>query len=148
MAYEPTGVYDRISELNSDLAEGQHDAEEALSLLLNAMHDEIVTVRKAAGQTQKSVTTVTEQATVPGAMASGDAGEWKTTTKSGRVMKSSVTCSSEPFDQSSPISEGFRGLSHSSIKIQGNDSSPPVQVHRQTDTVTATYRTAFFHTSA
>ena len=29
MAYEPTGVYDRISELNSDLAEGQHDAEEA-----------------------------------------------------------------------------------------------------------------------
>ena len=127
MAYEPTGVYDRISELNSDLAEGQHDAEEALSLLLNAMHDEIVTVRKAAGQTQsKTVTTVTEQvATVPGAMAGGDAGEWKTTTKSGRVMKSSVTCSSEPFDQSSPISEGFRGLSHSSIKIQGNHSSPP-----------------------
>ena len=107
------------------MAEGQHDAEEALSLLLNAMHDEIVTVRKAAGQTQKTVTTVTEQATVPGAMASGDAGEWKTTTKSGRVMKSSVTCSSEPFDQSSPISEGFRGLSHSSIKIQGNHSSPP-----------------------
>jgi len=124
MAYEPTGVYDRISELNSDLAEGQHDAEEALSLLLNAMHDEIVTVRKAAGQTQKTVITDTEQAS-PGAMASGDAGEWKTTTKSGRVMKSSVTCSSEPFDQSSPISEGFRGLSHSSIKIQGNHSSPP-----------------------
>ena len=122
MAYEPTGVYDRISELNSDLAEGQHDAEEALSLLLNAMHDEIVTVRKAAGQTQKIVT---NDEPVPGAMASGDAGEWKTTTKSGRVMKSSVTCSSEPFDQSSPISEGFRGLSHSSIKIQGNHSSPP-----------------------
>lgn len=121
MAYEPTGVYDRISELNSDLAEGQHDAEEALSLLLNAMHDEIVTVRKAAGQSTKP--------------ESGDAGfveerkdqdgEWKMTTKSGRVMKSSVTCTSEPFEQSSPISEGFRGLSHSSIKISGNHSSPP-----------------------
>jgi len=126
-AYEPTGVYAQISKLNPDLTEGQHDAEEALSLLLNAMHDEIVTIRKAAGHTT-ATTTTTVMASVPVNNGVGDGdGEWKTTTKSGRTVKPSVSCtgtSGQSFD-SSPISEGFRGLSHSSIKIAGNHPSPP-----------------------
>ena len=124
-AYEPTGVYAQISKLNPDLTDGQHDAEEALSLLLNAMHDEIVTVRKAAGHTSPGPITTVAPVAVNG-LGDGD-GEWKTKTKSGRTVKPSVSCtgnSGQSFD-TSPISEGFRGLSHSSIKIAGNHPSPP-----------------------
>ena len=117
-------MYQQISKLNPDLTEGQHDAEEALSLLLNAMHDEIVTVRKAAGHTSPS-----SGAPLPPTDTGDGDGEWKLTTKSGRSVKPSVSAVgggsvTTSFD-SSPISEGFRGLSHSSIKIQGNHSSPP-----------------------
>ena len=117
-------MYAQISKLNPDLNEGQHDAEEALSLLLNAMHDEIVTVRKAAGVCRQVNGTAQVQ---PEPESAGDG--WKTTTRSGRSVKQSVNTGTESggaYDVS-PISSGFRGLSHSSIKVANHASPPPTE---------------------
>lgn len=119
MAYEPREVYGHISKLNPDLSDGQHDAEEALSLLLNAMHDEIVALCKAAGH-NPTITTGTE--IVPEQMGDG----WQTTSKSGKAIRPSITVGRTTFDDS-PISAGFRGISHSSIKVTGHPSPPPTE---------------------
>ena len=54
MAYEAKDIYGHISTLNPTISVGQQDAEEGLSLLLNAMHDEIVALKKAAGINTKA----------------------------------------------------------------------------------------------
>ena len=115
-------MYAQISKLNPDLNEGQHDAEEALSLLLNAMHDEIVTVRKAAGVCRQV------NGTVPAKPEPESGDGWKTTTRSGRSVKQSVNTGTDTgaYDIS-PISSGFRGLSHSSIKVANHASPPPTE---------------------
>lgn len=127
-AFEPTGVYAQISRLNPDLNEGQHDAEEALSLLLNAMHEEIVKVRQKAGVVRSNTVNGAAAAAQPEEdKSSGDNGGWKTTTKGGRAVKQSVNtgvANNTAFDVS-PISSGFRGLSHSSIKVAQHASPPP-----------------------
>ena len=123
MAYEPREVYNHISKLNPDLSDGQHDAEEALSLLLNAMHDEIVALSKAAGH-KSTITTNGGGDSVSGDSDMGDG--WQTTSKSGRAIRQSITIGRTTFDES-PISAGFRGISHSSIKVTGHPSPPPTE---------------------
>ena len=59
MAYEAKDIYGHISTLNPTISVGQQDAEEGLSLLLNAMHDEIVALKKAAGISTKANQAVT-----------------------------------------------------------------------------------------
>jgi len=117
MAYEPREVYAHISKLNPDLSDGQHDAEEALSLLLNAMHDEIVALCKKAGYTNSGTTSGDQD-------QMGDG--WQTTSKSGKAIRPSITIGRTTFDES-PISAGFRGISHSSIKVTGHPSPPPTE---------------------
>ena len=84
VAYEPTEVYAQISKLNPDMTDGQHDAEEGLSLLLNAMHEEILALCKAAGH-NNSVTTAPD----PPSEQMGDG--WQMTSKSGKAIRQCVT---------------------------------------------------------
>ena len=92
-------------------------------MLLNAMHDEIVTVRKAAGVggVERQVNGGLEQE------ENAAAGDWKTTTNKGRVLKPSVSATTATGLDHSPVSAGFRGLSHSSIKVAGHASPPPTE---------------------
>ena len=90
------------------------------------MHDEIVTVRKAAGICRSNVNGVVEPENK--SPASGDG--WKTTTKGGRAVKQSINSGGNQQDGTfdvTPISSGFRGLSHSSIKVTGHASPPPTE---------------------
>lgn len=112
LAYEAKEVYSHISNLNPDISVGQQDAEEGLSLLLNAMHDEIVALKKAAGITTKEP---------PSVEAIGEGWQVSGRTKVAFLASTSVTGSA--FDES-PISVGFRGISQSSLKLPSPHQSP------------------------
>lgn len=114
MAYEAKDIYGHISTLNPTISVGQQDAEEGLSLLLNAMHDEIVALKKAAGINTKANQAVTS------------AGEgWQVSGRQ-RAFAVATSATGSAFDET-PISAGFRGISQSSIKLPSHQSPPPTE---------------------
>jgi len=114
MAYEAKDIYGHISTLNPTISVGQQDAEEGLSLLLNAMHDEIVALKKAAGINTKASQAVTS------------AGEgWQVSGRQ-RAFAVATSATGSAFDET-PISAGFRGISQSSIKLPSHQSPPPTE---------------------
>ena len=87
------------------------------------MHDEIVALQKAAGTT--TVVANTKGPATGQKETEGMGDGWQTTSKAGKTIRPSVAVG-KGFDES-PISLGFRGSSHSSIKVLGHPCPPPTE---------------------